>query len=406
MKNKRNLFLYSLPSIPLTSAQMIVYIIIPSIYSVMPSVGITVTGLAIMFSRFIDMFTDPVLGIYLDKLVSKVGWKVWLILGFPLISFGIFFLFNPIQEFEIFTLFICLIAVTLGWTLYSIPWWGIGIAISENSTIRFQIISVRELLAIPGVIFGLIIAYFLEFSGEIFLILSLLYITPLLIKTIPIPKKENRNSGGYFHNISLILKTNHNFKKLCIAYFFIGLSNGLTSVLFILFVSFIIGGNPYFYLLIYFMSAFIGLPVVYALVRKIKKNKVWALFMLLACISFMPVSFLTHGDTNVFVLICIISGFCLSADLTIPASIQADIIFQAEKDENKTLTGQIYSIWSLIQKLSLAISAGVSLPLLGYFGFNPSEIKPFISPLSIAYGAFPIILRLPAIFSSIYITED
>ena len=91
MKNKRNLFLYSLPSIPLTSAQMIVYIIIPSIYSVMPSVGITVTGLAIMFSRFIDMFTDPVLGIYLDKLVSKVGWKVWLILGFPLISFGIYF---------------------------------------------------------------------------------------------------------------------------------------------------------------------------------------------------------------------------------------------------------------------------------------------------------------------------
>ncbi len=154
------------------------------------------------------------------------------------------------------------------------------------------------------------------------------------------------------------------------------------------------------------MSAFIGLPVIYALVRKIKKNKVWAIFMLLACISFVPVSFLTHGDTNVFVLICIVSGFCLSADLTIPAAIQADIIFKVEKDENKTLTGQIYSIWSLIQKLSLAISAGVSLPLLGYFGFNPSEIKPFISPLSIAYGAFPIILRLPAIFSSIYITED
>ena len=170
MKYKRSLFLYSLPSIPLTAAQMVVYIIIPSIYSVMPSVGITVTGFAIMFSRFTDMVTDPVLGTYLDKLVPKIGWKVWLIFGLPLISFGIYILLNPIQEFEIVTLFIGLIAVTLGWTLYSIPWWGIGIAISKNSIKRFQIISAREILAIPGVIFGLIIAYLSEISGELFLI--------------------------------------------------------------------------------------------------------------------------------------------------------------------------------------------------------------------------------------------
>jgi len=76
MKYKSNLFLYSLPSIPLTSAQMVVYIIVPSIYSVMPSVGITVTGFAIMISWFTDMVTDPVLGIYLDKLVLNIGWKV------------------------------------------------------------------------------------------------------------------------------------------------------------------------------------------------------------------------------------------------------------------------------------------------------------------------------------------
>ena len=406
MKYKRSLFLYSLPSIPLTSAQIVVYIIIPSIYSVMPSVGITVTGFAIMFSRFTDMVTDPILGTYLDRLVPKIGWKVWLILGFPLISFGIYVLLNPIQEFEIVTLFIGLIAVTLGWTLYSIPWWGIGIAISTNSIKRFQIISAREILAIPGIIFGLIIAYLSEISGEMFLILSLLFISPLLIKKIPTPEKENKYSGGYFYNINVLLKTNHNFKRLCTAYFFIGLSNGLTSVLFILFVNFIIGGSPYFYLLTYFMSAFIGLPVIYLLVSKINKNKVWALFMLLACISFMPVSLLNHGDTNLFLLICIISGFCLGADLTIPAAIQAEIIYQAEKDENKILVGKIYSVWSLIQKLSLAISAGISLPLLGYFGFNPSEIEPFIYPLSIAYGVFPIILRLPAIFASIYINVD
>ena len=65
--------LYSLPSIPITSAQMIVYIIIPPIYSLLPNVGIAITGLAIMLSRFVDMISDPIMGTYLDSLVSKYG---------------------------------------------------------------------------------------------------------------------------------------------------------------------------------------------------------------------------------------------------------------------------------------------------------------------------------------------
>ena len=61
MKTNRNRFInsndgvgfitaliYSLPSIPITSAQFIVYILIPPIFSVMPNVGIALTGLAIM----------------------------------------------------------------------------------------------------------------------------------------------------------------------------------------------------------------------------------------------------------------------------------------------------------------------------------------------------------------------
>ena len=64
--------LYSLPSIPITSAQMIVYIIIPPIYSLLPNVGIAITGLAIMFSRIVDMISDPIMGTYLDNIVSKL----------------------------------------------------------------------------------------------------------------------------------------------------------------------------------------------------------------------------------------------------------------------------------------------------------------------------------------------
>ena len=401
-------FLYSLPSIPLAAAQIAVYIAVPAIYSKIAAVGIGITGLVIMISRVIDMITDPILGTYLDRMVEKIGWKFWLLIGFPLISIGIFILFNPLDGLEIISLLLGIIFVTLGWTFFSIPWWGIGIAISNsNSNDRFKVVSFRELLTIPGVILGLFLIHFSNISGEIFLIISILFLSPLFIKKIPIPNISNLEGTNYFLNIKNLFKNNSNFKYLCLSYFFIGLSNGVTSILFILFVEFIIGGSPQNFLSIYFISAFMGLPFVYMLASKYNKKRIWTSFIILACICFLPVVFLSNNSTTLFMVICIISGFCLSADLIIPSSIQADIIYKEQQQNKNVLVGKIYSVWSFIQKLSLALSAGVCLPLLGYFGFNPSEVNTQLLPLSFAYGIIPIILRIPAIiFAENIILKD
>ena len=401
-------FLYSLPSIPLAAAQIAVYIAVPAIYSKIAAVGIGITGLVIMISRVIDMITDPILGTYLDRMVEKIGWKFWLLIGFPLISIGIFILFNPLDGLEIFSLLLGVIFVTLGWTFFSIPWWGIGIAISNsNSNDRFKVVSFRELLTIPGVILGLFLIHFSNISGEIFLLVSILFLSPLFIKKIPIPNIPNVKGTNYFLNIKNLFKNNSNFKYLCLSYFFIGLSNGVTSILFILFVELIIAGSPQNFLSIYFISAFMGLPFVYMLASKYNKKRIWTSFIILACICFLPVVFLSNNSTTLFMVICIISGFCLSADLIIPSSIQADIIYKEQQKNKNVLVGKIYSIWSFIQKLSLALSAGVCLPLLGYFGFNPSEVNTQLLPLSFAYGIIPIILRIPAIiFAENIILKD
>ena len=401
-------FLYSLPSIPLAAAQIAVYIAVPAIYSKIAAVGIGITGLVIMISRVIDMITDPILGTYLDRMVEKIGWKFWLLIGFPLILIGIFILFNPLDCLEIFSLLLGVIFVTLGWTFFSIPWWGIGIAISNsNSNDRFKVVSFRELLTIPGVILGLFLIHFSNISGEIFLIISILFLSPLFIKKIPIPNISNVKGTSYFLNIKNLFKNNSNFKYLCLSYFFIGLSNGVTSILFILFVEFIVGGSPQNFLFIYFISAFMGLPFVYMLASKYNKKRIWTSFIILACICFLPVVFLSNNSTTLFMVICIISGFCLSADLIIPSSIQADIIYKEQQKNKNVLVGKIYSVWSFIQKLALALSAGVCLPLLGYFGFNPSEVNTQLLPLSFAYGIIPIILRIPAIiFAENIILKD
>ena len=295
--------LYGLPSSPIAAAQMIVYIAIPPLYSTKPEIGLVLVGLTLMLSRFLDMLTDPILGNYLDQWVSKTGWRFWFITSWPLLSLGMYILLNPSKDNPFLNLSIGLIFVTLGWTIFSLSWWSMGIAISKNSLTRLKIISVREGFAIPGVIFGGLAPFIFENSGAAFFLVSLLLLAPIFLKGAPIPRKKNNNKS-FLSLIKSLLKKNNNFKNLLKAYFFLGLSNGLTSVLFILFVSYIVGGRPYIYLFVYFMSAFLGIPIVSYLGANYGKRKIWMLGMILSCFFFFPVVTLGYGDNIYFIVIC------------------------------------------------------------------------------------------------------
>ena len=170
-------------------------------------------------------------------------------------------------------------------------------------------------------------------------------------------------------------------------------------------MSYIIGGKPYVYLFVYFISAFLGIPIVSYLGANYGKRKIWMLGMILSCFFFCPVVTLGYGDNIYFIVICIFTGLCLSADLSMPNSIQADIIANAEENYGQNLAGRYYAIWSLVQKLALALSAGLGLSLLSIFGFDPNNQESNFSILSLAYGILPIIFKIPAIIYSSYIKE-
>ena len=117
-------------------------------------------------------------------------------------------------------------------------------------------------------------------------------------------------------------------KKLLLSHFINGLANGLPPALFVFFVNSVLK-KPEFtgiLLLLYFVGAMVGVPFWIFLSSKFDKHKVWCIAMIYACIIFTFVLFLGEEDLTPFIIICIMSGLALSADLAIPSSIQADII--------------------------------------------------------------------------------
>lgn len=119
--------------------------------------------------------------------------------------------------------------------------------------------------------------------------------------------------------------------------------------------------------------------------------------MILASIAFAFVPFLNAGDTNAFLLITIISGLSLGADMALPSSMQADIVQKLQKpDEN--FGGVLFGIWAMLTKLSLAFAVGIGFVILGIVGFDPAApSQNSLLTLSLLYGTLPVLLKLSAV---------
>lgn len=98
---------------------------------------------------------------------------------------------------------------------------------------------------------------------------------------------------------------------------------------------------------------------------------------------------LGSGDLVPFAIICLMSGAALGADLAMPAAIATDLIPTEERDR----TASYFGIWSLINKLVLALAAGLSLPLLAGFGYQPGAATG-LGALALFYAGVPCVIKL------------
>jgi Na+/melibiose symporter-like transporter len=120
--------------------------------------------------------------------------------------------------------------------------------------------------------------------------------------------------------------------------------------------------------------------------------------MVLASVAFSFVPLLGSGDGFYFIVITLVSGFSLGADMALPAAIQADIAQRLEGNGQR-LTGVLFGFWAMLTKLSLAFAVGISFGLLGLMGFDPElPTSNALSMLSLLYGLAPVVFKIAAIF--------
>ena len=85
----------------------------------------------------------------------------------------------------------------------------------------------------------------------------------------------------------------------------------------------------------------------------------------------------------------------LGADLTVPGALLNQLIDRC--GERGRTDGAFMGWWNLATKLNLALAAGLSLPLLGLWGYAPGQQgADAVLALGLAYGLLPCVLKLLA----------
>ncbi|RXJ90868.1 MFS transporter [Arcobacter sp. CECT 8983] len=405
---KATLTYYSLLAVPLAILGLPLYIYLPTFYAKNIGIDMALVGGILFFARLFDVFLDPYLGYLSDKSKQRFNSRKPLVaVGAVLLIIGFYLLINPNKEYANLWLFSFSFLVYIAWSMVNIPYLTWSAEITNDYYFKTKLNSVREIGTIVGVLIALLLPFLFSISSNTKEVLDLLFIvfislfiwfTIVSLKKIKTVTSENMENFKFSY-LKNIYKELPKIKSLQIGYFFNNLANAIPATLFLLFVEFVIKEpkSSGLLLIVYFLSGVLALPVWTAISKKTSKKRVWIYSIALASSSFIFVPFLGENDFIPFLIICIISGFSLGADLAFPTSIHSDLSQKAEKIKSNC-SGLLFGLWAMITKLSLALSVAISFGILGLVDFNENNpSNSSILTLALLYGLAPVILKIIAI---------
>ncbi len=369
---------------------------------------------AIIFaSRLSDAFTDPLIGVLSDKTKSRWGRrKPWIAAGAPLLMLSLYMLFVPPAEPSVWYFGFWIVTLYLAFTIVDVPYFAWGAELSPFYDQRTKITSRREQFHFLGtisfnllpivaatVIFfaradlssvtevmqnfaGEFTAIMKERAGHIDVILNwlanfVLVLIPvtfvLAIMFVPEPSQQviPRRKPTFLASLRVV-KRNGPFRRLMVCYTVSVLGAGMTAVLSYFFVKHVIGAGELYpiYLLVYYASSVLGLPLWTKLSNRIGKHRAYriAIFWFAFWASWIP--FIPSGMFGFFLIIMCFKGSAIGALLAIPAAMAADAVDIDSARTGEQRAGLYFSVWGLLKKGANAIGGAIGLAAVAFFGFD------------------------------------
>jgi Na+/melibiose symporter-like transporter len=390
--------------LPLAFAALPLYVILPNHYARQFGVPLAALGAVLLGARLLDALIDPWLGRFNDWLLARSSAAVLAAsaVAAALLAAGLLLLFFPtlvLSEPGVSDLLrwaaLMLMLTYLGYSLLSISHQSWGALLGGNEAQRGRITGTREALALAGVLLAAVLPSLLGLPGALALFAGFLLLAWWTWRRSVAPQSLPNSSA---HTGLMQPLRDGRFVRLLGVFMLNGIASAVPATLVLFFVQDRLQAptqmEPAF-LGVYFLSAAVSMPLWLALVRRLGLARSWLLGMVLAVLVFIWAAALSAGDAWLFLGVCALSGMALGADLALPSAMLAGLL--QLRPGGPAMAGAYFGWWNFAAKLNLALAAGLALPLLEGFGYQPGARDPqALQALTLAYCVLPCVLKVLA----------
>jgi len=390
---RTRLLAYGGLGLPLAFAALPLYVHLAPFY--IGVISLSLLGAILLALRFLDAAIDPLIGALFDRFPHP---RSLVALSLPLLGLGWMGVFTLPEAWPVVPwLVVMLTLTTLGYSLATVVHTSWGARLSNVPHERTRLFAAREGFGLIGVVLAAALpallaptlAEGLARMGWIFFGLLLVFAALTLIATPPM--QRSARSPGLRQMLRPL--ANPAFARFAPGYLLNGVAAALPATLVIFFIDDVLqlASHSGLFLVIYFLSGALGLPLWVRLAKRIGTLDAWRVSMALSIAAFSGAFWLGEGDLAGYALVCAASGLALGADLALPPALVADMIDADPAPQ----PGAYYGLMSFFAKLTLALAAGLALPLLDFWGYAPGGGNLFA--LSATYALLPLVMKLGAL---------
>lgn len=393
---------YALLGLPLALTALPVNILLPDFYAREAGLALTAIGLALLATRLVDALADPLLGAWVDRQKSRGGYLRPILIAAPPLAIGFALLLHPPAVgagAALAWLLATLVACSLGYSLAIVAYQAWGAELAHDDAGRTRITAAREGAGLVGVLIGGAVPAALGMSPLVWIFLACLALAlAVLARGAPRLSRPPHApvAGSPFASFLLPLATSR-LRWLLAVFALNAVAPSITATVFQFFVADRLGLAQYtgLFLALYFIAGAASMPLWVRLARRRPLHLVWLAGMVAAVAAFIWAVLLGEGQFGAFALICVLSGVAFGADLALPPALLARVI--DANGHGGQREGAYFGLWNFVNKLTLALAAGIALPLLEALGYvRGASSAEALGALAFVYAVVPCLLKLTA----------
>jgi len=402
----RGLASYALLGMPLAMMALPVYVLVPKFYAEATGLALTVIGSVLLGARLLDALIDPLLGAFVDAGKQRGSYLRPIFFAIPPLAVGFALMFWPPADMttQAATLWLAttLIAAYLGYSLATIAYQAWGAELSHDDAGRARVTAWREGAGLIGVVLAAVIPYaFGARSLIVVFAVTLVVAMTLLVRHAPRPLSDIQKAMtaaplNPWRSMLAPLLTRR-FRWLLAVFIVNGIAAAIPASLVLFFIAdrLQLDGQSGTFLALYFIAGAASMPLWIRLARRHSLHLVWLIGIVLSVVAFVWAYWLGAGAFVAYATICVLSGAALGADLALPPALLARVI--DANGHTGTREGAYFGLWNLVNKLNLALAAGIALPVLEMLGYRVGgRDAAALGALAFAYAVLPCILKLGA----------